>query len=347
MTNRLSYIDIAKGIGIFFVIWGHIILSGPAYNFIYAFHMPLFFFLSGFVFSKNKYKNIKEFLIKKLKTLILPYMVLSIITYLYWFLIETRFTGSTNFVKTFIQIFISQGSSGYMLHNIPMWFVLCLFSLEIIYYFISKLKNNKIRYVSILLLGATGCLMTLENNFFDFRKLFWSLEIAFVALPFYAIGSEISTCFGKEKIKEIIESKNKVLTIFISIILFIILLITSNLNPDVSMGTDYLGNFGLFYINAFFGIVLTIIISILIEKNKLFEFLGKRSFFIMATHFPIRKPIVLLFSKMLKIGTQVIYSNIFYSLVIAIVTLILEIIIIKILEKMKIFSKLLNLQNKM
>ena len=55
MKNRISYIDIAKGIGIFLVIWGHIILSGPAYNIIYAFHMPLFFFLSGFVFSKNKF----------------------------------------------------------------------------------------------------------------------------------------------------------------------------------------------------------------------------------------------------------------------------------------------------
>ena len=43
MKNRISYIDIAKGIGIFLVIWGHIILSGPAYNIIYAFHMPLFF----------------------------------------------------------------------------------------------------------------------------------------------------------------------------------------------------------------------------------------------------------------------------------------------------------------
>lgn len=345
MTSRLSYIDIAKGIGIFLVIWGHIILSGPGYNFIYAFHMPLFFFLSGFVFSKNKYKNIKEFFVKKLKTLILPYMVLSILTYLYWALIETRFTGSTNLVKPFWQIFISQGSGGYMLHNIPMWFVLCLFLLEIIYYFISKLKNNKIRNTVILLLGITGCFMTLENNFFDFRKLFWSLEIAFVALPFYAIGSELSNRFGKEKIKEIIESKNKILTIFISVILFIVLLITSNLNPDVSMGTDYLGNFGLFYINAFWGISLTLIISILIKKSKLFEFLGKRSFFIMATHFPIRKPIVLLFSKVLKIGTQVIYSNIFYSLIIAIVTLILEIIIIKILEKIKVFSKVLSLQN--
>lgn len=63
IKNRISYIDIAKGIGIFLVIWGHIILNGPAYNIIYAFHMPLFFFLSGLVFSKSKYKNIKEFFI--------------------------------------------------------------------------------------------------------------------------------------------------------------------------------------------------------------------------------------------------------------------------------------------
>ena len=53
MKNRISYIDIAKGIGIFLVIWGHIILSGPAYNIIYALHMPLFFSYQVLYFQKT------------------------------------------------------------------------------------------------------------------------------------------------------------------------------------------------------------------------------------------------------------------------------------------------------
>lgn len=48
--DRIEWIDVAKGIGIILVIMGHTFqldLVSP----IYAFHMPLFFFLSGLLFN--------------------------------------------------------------------------------------------------------------------------------------------------------------------------------------------------------------------------------------------------------------------------------------------------------
>lgn len=237
------------------------------------------------MFSKNKYNNIREFFIKKVKTLIIPYIFLSLITYAYWVLIENRFNGNnTNILKPFIQIFIAQGSGGYMQHNIPMWFVPCLFIVENIGFFISKIKKNYLRIVVTVFLGILGCIITTtENNIFDFKELFWSIEIALVAIPFY--------------------------------------------------------------LNAFLGIVGTITISIFIRPNKILEFIGRKSFFIMATHFPVRKPIVLLFSKMLNVESSVIYNDIPCSFIIAIIVLGVEIIIIKILEKFKKISKYLCLQN--
>ena len=55
--NRYNYIDISKGIGILMVVWAHILLVGVSHSMIYAFHMPLFFFISGFLFNKEKYFN--------------------------------------------------------------------------------------------------------------------------------------------------------------------------------------------------------------------------------------------------------------------------------------------------
>ena len=52
--QRLLYIDIAKGIGILLVALAHNDLAGYApllYHWIYSFHMPLFFFLSGLFFK--------------------------------------------------------------------------------------------------------------------------------------------------------------------------------------------------------------------------------------------------------------------------------------------------------
>jgi len=49
---RYDYIDIAKGLGILMVVWAHIMITGWTHQFIYAFHMPLFFLLSGMLFKR-------------------------------------------------------------------------------------------------------------------------------------------------------------------------------------------------------------------------------------------------------------------------------------------------------
>ena len=61
---RVHTIDLAKGLGILLVVFGHawrggrdagLAISGPVFtaidNAIYAFHMPLFFFLSALLFT--------------------------------------------------------------------------------------------------------------------------------------------------------------------------------------------------------------------------------------------------------------------------------------------------------
>ena len=52
------------------VVWGH--CSQFLFGEIYAFHMPLFFFLSGCVLSVDK--PYKEIIKKKVKQLLLPYV---------------------------------------------------------------------------------------------------------------------------------------------------------------------------------------------------------------------------------------------------------------------------------
>ena len=48
-SERSGTIDIARGIAILLVVFAHTLSSGPAWNLIYQFHMPLFFVLSGMV----------------------------------------------------------------------------------------------------------------------------------------------------------------------------------------------------------------------------------------------------------------------------------------------------------
>ena len=70
--NRIKSIDIAKAIGIFLIVLGHTLEFGELRKFIYSFHVPLFFFLSGLCFSRKK--NI-IFIKKKILTIYVPYLI--------------------------------------------------------------------------------------------------------------------------------------------------------------------------------------------------------------------------------------------------------------------------------
>lgn len=82
--KRILWIDYAKSICIYLVLLGHAHASQPVTDFIYTFHMPLFFFLSGCLFSFEKHPNFKEFAIKRFKGLMVPYLWINLITYLFW-----------------------------------------------------------------------------------------------------------------------------------------------------------------------------------------------------------------------------------------------------------------------
>lgn len=88
--QRIEHIDALKGFAIFCVLWGHSVqylrngydfFHNPVFEFIYSFHMPLFFMISGFFFRSSLKLSLKDFLLKKGIQLILPCIVWGAITY--------------------------------------------------------------------------------------------------------------------------------------------------------------------------------------------------------------------------------------------------------------------------
>ena len=72
--ERIEWVDIAKGIAIIAMIIGHGCPKRAIVSFIFSFHMPLFFILSGIVYKTNS----KGMVSKKIKSLIVPYFIFSI-----------------------------------------------------------------------------------------------------------------------------------------------------------------------------------------------------------------------------------------------------------------------------
>lgn len=87
---RTDWVDAAKGIGIILVVLGHVLRgllkrgeTSPIWIFvddwIYAFHMPLFFFLSGLFLERSCRRGLWNFVDGKLRTILWPYFVWSLI----------------------------------------------------------------------------------------------------------------------------------------------------------------------------------------------------------------------------------------------------------------------------
>ena len=80
--ERINWIDLLKGFGILLVIYGHNLPYFEKY--IYSFHMPLFFFISGLMHpNKINFKVIK----KRAKQILAPYFLWSFLLFLFWFFI--------------------------------------------------------------------------------------------------------------------------------------------------------------------------------------------------------------------------------------------------------------------
>lgn len=77
-NNYILWVDCAKTIGIFLVVLGHLWYKNkyPIINqYIYSFHIPLFFILSGFVFNYNKKIKFKEYTKLKFFRILLPTII--------------------------------------------------------------------------------------------------------------------------------------------------------------------------------------------------------------------------------------------------------------------------------
>ena len=141
MEKRLDYIDIAKGLGMLAIVWGHICCKGWSNELVYSFHIPLFFFLSGMMFNREKYPSFWQFFKKRAKRLLIPYAVYSVLTWGVWVAFNMVFHRPVESIwDPLLQTIIAKGSGGFLVHNVALWFIPCLLAVELIYYALSRYK---------------------------------------------------------------------------------------------------------------------------------------------------------------------------------------------------------------
>ena len=260
MVKRVHYLDYAKGIAIILVVLGHICNEGNIKTYIYSFHMPLFFIISGYLFNYSNLNSFKEFIYKRINGILIPYCTFSIINILGYYLLSRL---SLIALKTNLLESIKLCGIG------ALWFLPVLFIAETIFMF-CKLNSKKFIYPVLIFIGVSGIAL-----------LIWALTRSFIAL--ILIRSMISLIFiiiGYSLCNVIKNLNLKWYQIAIITILNIALAV---INGYVDLWGIQFNNIIFYFINSILGSLNIISISKKIN-SKLLSFWGRNTLIIMATH---------------------------------------------------------------
>ena len=202
MKTRVDYIDLIKGLTIFGVVWVH---TGH-----YDWLTPLlvnsiFFFLSGFFFRR---KPITEFLRGKVYTMFIPFLFFYLISYPFRMLVHywDYRTLSTFDWGCIWDVFDISARTDYLFVNVPLWFLICLFVIQVIYYFVSYLDKRLIAVLAVL------CLMA-KDVFYSVPAPFM-INAAFYYMGFFALGNVL----GKPWIEKLKDKRFRHISLLLSVV---------------------------------------------------------------------------------------------------------------------------------
>lgn len=182
--QRLSWLDVAKAIAIILMVMGHTSIPQMMNNYIFAFHMPLFFIASGWTTNWSKY-SYRNFVWRRVKTLLLPFVIYSIIV----LLIQMHFEWMS------MQDWLNKGwGDGYALWFIPVLFLASVISRGI--YSFREVEGGRLFWLIVILLLSAGI-----DLFHNHIRLPWNLSTVPYAVFMIIIGSEWSKVGLKNKSK--------------------------------------------------------------------------------------------------------------------------------------------------
>lgn len=311
---RKTYLDVLKGIGIFFVVFGHVTRIAELREFIWNFHMPLFFLISGFLFNPGKYQNFSIFFKSRIKSIYIPYVLFFLVTFLYWVTIERNVRGGEySILHQFLGLFYGTYEGNHLYFNGALWFLPCLFSVELMFYYVSKVKH--IGIIALLILSYVLGSLILQ---FKLNVLPLGIHTAFFAIIFYGIG--------------FISKRQETKFINLSLPFKILILTGSFLVQVLAVQYGYhskIADSPLFYIPlAIVGILFYFVLSIQINKNRILEYLGKNSLIILAFQEQIYRAVISIFNKLLNLNINIIRANLLYCIAITIISLLIIVPII-------------------
>ena len=179
--QRIAYVDFMKGLCIILVVAFHIDRNAMGYHtneMLQSFRVPMYFFLSGLFFKL--YDGFADFVRRKVNNIFIPLVFFFLLGAVYLFCMALYHSH-----------FSVAGAWALMPHeiirvNTPLWFLVVLFEVNVIYYLLQKLLPRLWSVVVAIALSGVGYVLACNGV-----RLIFMLDIALVALPYFILGTEV------------------------------------------------------------------------------------------------------------------------------------------------------------
>lgn len=294
MSKRIEFLDVARGIGILLVVLGHSDLGAISpflHKVIYSFHIPLFFFLSGYFMNTSI--PFVEYFKKRFHSVLKPYL----------FTILLIYVASVSFEKMGFQNAILRilkalyGSINYLDWG-QLWFLPHLFAVSL-YAFLFLVLVNRFpnRWLTWILLLATLVISSIFLHiFYPFTLSLFGKQVELYGLPFsldLVLLSGFFFIMGREARQ--VTSEKALGSLLLLIIAAAGLLLLNFFFPyRVDIAVRVYESLLVNTIEAILGILFVLALSRQIEIHArgfaaLFRYVGNISLIILLFHVPIQE----------------------------------------------------------
>lgn len=342
--QRIEWVDIARMLAITFVVIGHVAPAGNLHTYLYSFHVPSFFFLSGLFVNTDT--TFLKHITKRFKSIMVPYYFFGLAA-IFAYLLFGRLVTQKDLLtlsECLYGLLAASVKTNCLKFNLHLWFLPVLFVMNILIYPVRYIvqKIESCCKTDIRLLMCFTTLVSFVISCFAFRFLHlnffpFGADTAIKLFPFFVAGNTASEfkrfmAFTPQK------AGGKLLLGFISAVLFAVTAILSKLNElqtaenfHVNYTRDYHGNSLLFWTAAICGTAAILTVSRIIPPVKPLTYTGAKTLAILVMQkFPI-----MIFNSVIPFTVSTISDgNIAVILAVSLITIVCCLVVNVIIEKL-------------
>lgn len=286
----IIWIDWARFWGISLVVFGHLLQVPENYSqtflvdiwhWIYLFHMPLFFIISGYLFKQSESIAWSRLF----KGLIVPYLLYQVL-FLPIMLLSHLRQGqefSDTFCKLIVGVLIGDGYDTPFSYTVclPVWFIMSVIQLRLLF---SKIKINR---VSAVILSLSSILFLIIQKCLEF-DLYGCLDSTIMAIPYFILGYVLKNYPNFDKVLSnkiqpgLVTGGGKIM---VSAVLIIITVILLSINGPAQMNGPSCGKSVLLnYAAGFLGAMAIFLLSSYGNNCKFVKLISRNTLFLIFYH---------------------------------------------------------------